>query len=110
MARGRKADKGTYEARDYVLKGCLDRLLADEKNLSNEGCHRLIKAVKFGLGIKEEEKTIDKINNVCQKVIAQIEKEIVTPIKEKKATKKESLNNVEGDEYFAPEDCYEANQ
>lgn len=65
MARGRKADVGTYEARGYVLDGCLDRLLADEKDLSNEGCARLIKAVKFGLGIKEEEKQEQEIDTIA---------------------------------------------
>jgi len=52
--KGRKAEAGTYEAREYVQKGFLDRLLADETNLTDAGAFRIIKAVKFGLGIKEE--------------------------------------------------------
>ena len=51
--RGRKAGAGTLEARDYVNTGGLDRLLADERDLTNAGASRIVKAVKFGLGIKE---------------------------------------------------------
>lgn len=96
MARGRKADKGTYEAREKINLICdtIDTI----KLLSDDAKIRVIKAVKFGLGIKEEEK-----------IVVQEEKEIVTPIKEKKTTKKENPDN-SGDEYFSPEKCYEANK
>ena len=103
MTRGRKADKGTYEAREKIFLIC-DKI-SMIKELSEDAQIRVIKALKFGLGIKEEEKTIDKINNVFQKVMIEEEKEIATPIKEKKITKKENLS--EGDEYFKPEDCKE---
>lgn len=53
--RGRKAIAGTYEARDYVNKGLLSRLLVDEKELTDVGAYRIEKAVKFGLGITETE-------------------------------------------------------
>jgi len=52
--RGRKAEAGTYEARDYVIKGCLDKLFIDKKDVSKEAIARIMKAVKFGLGIKEQ--------------------------------------------------------
>jgi len=51
--RGRKAGVGTTEAKKYVNEGLLDTLLEEVKDLSNEGRIRIIKAVKFGLGIKE---------------------------------------------------------
>ena len=100
MTKGRKALAGTYEARENIdvicnaISGC--KLSEDAKN-------RAIKAVKFGLGIKEES----------------VEKEIPA-IKEKKTRKKknqtlEKINEVvsnvineDGDEYFPPEKCYEA--
>jgi len=107
MARGRKADKGTYEARGFVQSKKFEIWLNDSGQ-KQEVKDRIQKAIFFGLGIKKEEKTIDKINNVFQKVIAQEEKEIVTPIKEKKAKEKERLDDVEGDEYFPQEKCYEA--
>lgn len=100
MSRGRKAEVGTYEARKYVLYGCLDRLFSDEKDLSNEACARIIKAVKFGLGIKEE-----KINKVVSKVVQ--EETSVAPIKEKEVLRKASSSIEVGDEYFKPEDCKE---
>ena len=106
MARGRKADKGTYEAREKIILICYK--ISMIKELSNDAQERVIKALKFGLGIKEEEKTIDKINNSVQKVMTQEEKEIVVPIKEKKATKNQNISTPEGDEYFKPEDCYES--
>lgn len=111
MTRGRKAEAGTYEARKYVLDGCLDRLFADEKDLSNEVVARIIKAVKFGLGIKEE-KIIDsdpnhhKTNCECE-YCQDGQKENTVPIIEKKTSQKENLDNSEGDEYFKPEDCKE---
>ena len=55
--RGRKAEAGTYEAREYVRAGNLDEVLKDQAlvagELSEEAKARIIKAVKFGLGIKE---------------------------------------------------------
>jgi hypothetical protein len=51
MSKGRKAEAGTYEAREFVNKGLLDKLFADVK-ISNEAVARIIKATKFGLGIK----------------------------------------------------------
>ena len=55
--RGRKALAGTYEARDYVNEGHLNEALTDinAQELSNEARKRIIKAIKFGLGIKETE-------------------------------------------------------
>jgi hypothetical protein len=103
MVRGRKADKGTYEARENIVLICNKISMINE--LSNDAQERVIKALKFGLGIKEEEKTINKINNVIQKVMIKEEKKIITPIKEKKVTKNQNLS--EGDEYFKPEDCKE---
>ena len=52
--RGRKAGAGTHEARKYVQEGGLDVLLAEVKDLSPEAVARIIKAVRFGLGIKKE--------------------------------------------------------
>jgi hypothetical protein len=102
MARGRKADKGTYEAREFVNSGKFDLLLGGD--MSEDCQQRLIKAVKFGLGIKEEE-IVDVIqlsnDNAYEEQIEQFAK----PIKEKKALKTSS--NKDGDEYFAPEDCKE---
>ena len=51
-SRGRKASVETIEARKYVNEGHLENLLkASEVNLSEAGTTRLLKAVKFGLGI-----------------------------------------------------------
>ena len=50
MGKGRKALPGTYEARDnidIIVKGI------ESTNLSQDAKNRAIKAVKFGLGIKE---------------------------------------------------------
>jgi len=52
--RGRKAGAGTQEAKDFVVRGKLDRFFADRKDISDEGVARIMKAVKFGLGIKDE--------------------------------------------------------
>lgn len=51
--RGRKAGVGTLEAREYVLNNGLDTLLESVNDLSLEAKNRIVKAVKFGLGIKE---------------------------------------------------------
>jgi len=55
MKKGRKALAGTYEARDYVNKGhFVEFLKGNSKNIASEICiERIVKAVKFGLGIKE---------------------------------------------------------
>jgi phenylpyruvate tautomerase PptA (4-oxalocrotonate tautomerase family) len=99
MARGRKAEAGTFEAREKFKVICAGIQSID--GVSNEAKKRIVKALKFGLGIKEEAK------EEKQEVVDD-EKEIaVTTIKEKKATRKVILNNVDGDEYFAPEDCKE---
>ena len=52
MPKGRKPEPGTLEAREMVHNGKLLDLLAREENLSHDGCIRIMKAVKFGLGIK----------------------------------------------------------
>ena len=91
MGRGRKADLGTYEARDNIVLIC--NKISMIKELSSNAHERVIKAVKFGLGIKEN-------------VVIKEEKNVV-PIK-KAEIKNNSVNNVDGDEYFAPDDCYEA--
>jgi len=51
MAKGRKAEAGTLEAREYVNSGAFEKLL-DTTQISPEGKARLLKAVKFSLGIK----------------------------------------------------------
>lgn len=56
--RGRKAGTGTLEAREFVKTGQLEKVLKDpalvaDSSLTEEGAKRIIKAVKFGLGIKE---------------------------------------------------------
>ena len=94
MARGRKADKGTYEAREQIILICSK--ISMIKELSEDAQIRVIKALKFGLGIKEEEKSV-----------VQEKKETVTHIKEK-AEKRENISCATGDEYFKPEDCKEA--
>lgn len=53
--RGRKAGAGTVEAREYVESGALEQLLTVQKELSYDCLIRLVKAVRFGLGIKKEE-------------------------------------------------------
>ena len=51
--RGRKASAGTHDARDYVNSGKFSALLNLEKGTINqETIDRIIKAVRFGLGIK----------------------------------------------------------
>ena len=151
MARGRKAEAGTHEARMKIDLICT---AISSCELSQDASNRAIKAVKFGLGIKENV-TIEKENNVIEQkvglpyiekdeslryedvVVSQQENEEITaevnvddnvnhhkehckceycqdkendtPIKEKKQKKTKTLQYVEGDEYFKPEDCYEAN-
>jgi hypothetical protein len=51
MTRGRKADKGTYEAREKVILIC--NKISTIEELSDDAKTRTIKALKFGLGIKE---------------------------------------------------------
>jgi hypothetical protein len=98
MARGRKADKGTYEARGKIIS--ISNLIMNCPDLSIDAKNRVIKALYFGLGIQKKEVDLPYIE----------EKEIVVPIKEKEASKKEKLDNSDGDEYFKPADCYEANK
>jgi len=108
MAKGRKALAGTHEARLKIDVIC-NAISACE--LSEDACNRVIKAVKFGLGIKEEEKEIDTLALSSENaIIEQEDKGVVIPIKEKKALKIERPDNSEGDVYFNPEDCYEANK
>jgi hypothetical protein len=99
MTRGRKADKGTYEAREKISLICNKILMI--KDLSNDAQERVIKALKFGLGVKDEEKII----NVIEKSNTE-EKEVATSIKEKN-TEKDNLSHPEGDVYFKSEDCKE---
>ena len=87
MPKGRKAEAGTHEAREKI--DIIVNAIQKEVSLSAEAKARAIKAVKFGLGIKEEKDN---------------EQENIPVIKEKK----EKKNVDETDEYFSPEECYEA--
>jgi DNA-directed RNA polymerase beta' subunit len=100
MARGRKADKGTYEARGKIILIC--DTIRSCSDLSDDAKNRVIKALYFGLGIQKKDVDLPYAE---EKVITQ--EETAVPIKEKKASKKITLDNTEGDEYFAPEDCKE---
>lgn len=81
MAKGRKAEPGTHEAREYIQG---DKFLTwlNQCQVSDDAKRRIKKAIYFGLGVKLE-----------------APKEII----------KEELNNEKGidnsgDEYFALED------
>lgn len=52
MGRGRKPDEGTLEAKELVIKGGLEEMLLNA-NVKEVVLKRVMKAVKFGLGIKE---------------------------------------------------------
>jgi len=51
MGKGRKAEAGTYEAREFVKAGNIEKLL-EPCVISQEAKARILKAVKFGLGVK----------------------------------------------------------
>lgn len=50
--RGRKADAGTYEAREYIKSGKMAEVV-EKLEIGADAKVRIMKAVKFGLGIKE---------------------------------------------------------
>lgn len=84
MGKGRKALPGTHEARESID---LLRSAIDETTISREAKERAKKALKFGLGIKEE-----------------ITEEKATVQKKKVKTTTENQE----DEYFDKGECYEA--
>lgn len=92
MGRGRKAEPGTYEAREkiaYIEEAILSCSISQDARI------RAVKAVRFGLGIKEQaEETKDQEENTSTE-----------KVKEKKTTKE--IEQDEGDVYFKPEDCQE---
>jgi len=49
--RGRQAEAGTYEAREFVSQGNVEKLL-EPLTISAEAKARILKAIKFGLGVK----------------------------------------------------------
>lgn len=53
MVKGRQALAGTYEAREYVGSGKFD-VVVNSLEISQEAKDRLMKATKFGLGIKDK--------------------------------------------------------
>jgi len=96
MARGRKAESGTIEAREYINSGRLDGFISRIEDLSSEAKTRIIKAYKFGLGIKEVQ--------ADQGIVT----ESIPVIKENKKAIKEAKKSLEiGDVYFPKEDCKE---
>lgn len=137
MAKGRKAEAGTLEAREFVNNGRFLEVLTDgtkskEYRLSDEARARILKAVKFSLGIKDNV-TVEKVPNdakLQEEIQEEHKAEAVTVRKQKKYNKKKELeidrelavenaqiqqegralstslqDAKEGDEYFAPEDC-----
>ncbi|MFA5048564.1 MAG: hypothetical protein WC516_06090 [Patescibacteria group bacterium] len=60
MAKGRKPSQELKEAREVVLSGQLEVVLADLQASENAKV-RILKAVKFGLGIKEAETPIEEV-------------------------------------------------
>ena len=52
MSRGRRAGEGTIEAKELVTNGGLEEMLLNA-NVKEVVLKRVMKAVKFGLGIKE---------------------------------------------------------
>lgn len=51
MAKGRKAEPGTYEVREFVKTDAFTAMI-DSVELSAEGKARLKKAILFGVGVK----------------------------------------------------------
>lgn len=107
--RGRKATPDLIEARNYVLNNLFMAHLDDDKNLSNEVKERLLKAVKLGLGIKEEKVILKPDTFPYLESEIKENKEAYERIETVKRSSKNktSLSSVEGDEYFNPEDCKE---
>lgn len=95
--RGKKAQEGTLEARNKINILC-DAISACE--LSQSACDRAIKALKFGLGIKEESNNI-----VEEKKKSKKEKKNKKEIENKISNAVNKVMQEEGDEYFSPEDC-----
>jgi hypothetical protein len=59
MTKGRKPSQELKEAREVVLSGQLEVVLADLQASENAKV-RILKAVKFGLGIKDEEVQVEE--------------------------------------------------
>lgn len=113
MSKGRKAEVGTYEAREYVTSKEFETWINTPK-ISQEAKDRIKKAVLFGLGIKSPEKyaqqKADKIAKIKAELAELEGQKIIAPENvgfdaEYKEKSKKSLNNNNEDEYFAPEDC-----
>ena len=51
MSKGRKAQAGTLEARKFVIDGNIEKFL-ETQQISADCKTRLLKAIKFGLGVK----------------------------------------------------------
>lgn len=98
MARGRKADAGTHEAREKII--IIANIIMNCPDLSSDAKNRVVKALYFGLGIQKKE-----IDLPCAENVEKKSEEIIV---KKSKNKKENLSDVSGDEYFKPEDCYEA--
>lgn len=112
MSKGRKADAGTYEARDYVTSIEFEQWINTPK-ISQDAKDRIKKAVLFGLGVKSpEEYAQQKADRIAKMKaeLAELEGK-TTPIKEKAITKtkKQTVTNDNGDVYFASEDCKPVN-
>ncbi|MHA1753191.1 MAG: hypothetical protein ACTSYZ_12580 [Candidatus Helarchaeota archaeon] len=65
MVKGRKALPGTHEAREKIKIICK---AIQECNVSDDAKKRVIKAIKFGLGIKEEEKNVFILKEKKEKI------------------------------------------
>ena len=96
MPKGRKAGVGTHEARILIINGQVQQAI-ENINCSNEAKKRLLKAVKFGLGIKD---TQDKIEKPEKRI---------DNLKTKQQNPTSKIIDNGGDEYFTPENCYEVN-
>lgn len=54
MSKGRKAEAGTYEAREFAVTDKIDKMLKTS-GMSADGQARTKKAILFGLGVKSAE-------------------------------------------------------
>jgi hypothetical protein len=82
MKKGRKAEPGTHEARDYINNGSMLAAINLLPGLSTEAKARSFKAVCFGLGVP-----------LPTQLAAEIDAKIA------------SIQGGEDEEYFAPDRC-----
>lgn len=111
MSKGRKAEAGTYEARNKLQD--IIQTIESCNTISTDAKARAIKALCFGLGVKsaEEAERIQKEKVARLKAeLAELEGKEINSIEVKeKATKKNKKGiDTSGDEYFTPENCIPA--